>query len=260
MPSLVQLHEKYGDQGFVILAITPSDSLKAVEDRSEREGWGINYRVIRDQSRSIVGRYGVSGYPTTYLVDPDGVVIGTHIPGESEIENLLKKVKMFAKPADLPKSLSKAEKYFDGKAYGRAWKEITKVLGKADEEDEKAKAEEFLAVVDGIAENQLKRADRAVEKKDFIRAMKTLQGMEASFDKSDHADAAEEKLEQLEDDYPTAIEGTELYLKLEAAVAAKKRDKDKQKMAGAFRQLAAKYKGTPLAEQCNRRAKELQDL
>ena len=50
------------------------------------------------------------------------------------------------------------------------------------------------------------------------------------------------------------------FLGLEAKVKATKRDKDKAKLAGAYRALAASVKGTPMAKQMQARATQLEAL
>lgn len=254
----MQLHEKYGEDGFVILAITSSDTLSAVEARSEQEGWGINYRVVQDKGGKIHSLYGITSSPTTYLIDAEGIVTGGHIPDGAAVETMLKDVKMYKLPEGLPKSLAKAGSAFQAGALGTAHKLATKVVEKENEDSEKAG--ELVAMIDAIAADREASINKAIEAKDFIRAYKTQMKMEGEFKGTDHAKRAKELDKELGDKYEDGWGAAQKYLMLDAKVKSIKRDKDKAKMSSAFRALAERYKGTPLAEQCNRRAKELEEM
>jgi hypothetical protein len=243
----------------VILAVTSSDTLDAVSARSEKEEWGINYRVVHDKGRAITTAYGIESFPTTYLIGPDGTVLpGGHIPGDEEVEKMLADVKLFRRPEELPRSLAKAGAAFDERQYGAAHKLASRVVEKEDEDSEVAA--ELVGVVDEIAEFQLARAAKAAEAREFIKVIQVLERMQVEFKGSDHADAAKDAAKEYEKAYPDGWKGSELYLKLEGAVAGKKRDKDRAKLAPAYRQLAARYPGTWLARMAQKRATELEAL
>lgn len=258
MPSLVQLHEKYGEEGFVILAITQSDTLDAVVARSEKEKWGINYRVVQDKGGKIHTKYKIASSPTSYLINPEGMVTGGHIPTEEQAAELLKSVTLFKRPAELPKSLAKAGEAFDARAYGAVVKLAEKVAAKEDEDA--AVAAELVTLVESIATSEMDKARKAAGARDFVRAAKILTKAEESFAGSDHAKTAKELSKELEAANADGWKGAELYLSLEAKLAGAKRDKDKAKFASTYRSLAKKYAGTPLADQANRRATELEQF
>jgi cytochrome c biogenesis protein CcmG/thiol:disulfide interchange protein DsbE len=57
----------------VVFNDTVGDARRFVDD------WGIRWPVVPDSGGSIANRYGVGSPPTTFLIDPSGVVVGTWI-------------------------------------------------------------------------------------------------------------------------------------------------------------------------------------
>ena len=47
----------------------------------------ISYPIVSD-SGSLVGHYGVTGYPETFFVDPKGFIVPPHIIGEATAKTL----------------------------------------------------------------------------------------------------------------------------------------------------------------------------
>jgi cytochrome c biogenesis protein CcmG, thiol:disulfide interchange protein DsbE len=43
--------------------------------------YGVNYRVVRDVDGAAGDRWGVTGYPETFFVDPQGRVVPPHVNG-----------------------------------------------------------------------------------------------------------------------------------------------------------------------------------
>lgn len=96
-PKLQALHEKYKDDGFIVLGVSidraEPDVIKKFVDEKK-----VTYPILHDRTRQVVGEYSVRGTPTTYLLDVEGKVIGKVIgPAEWDsqatydlIEQLLK--------------------------------------------------------------------------------------------------------------------------------------------------------------------------
>lgn len=86
MPDLNELNKELekGNEA-VILAVDVQESPDTV--RSYLSSNGINLRVVLDQDGSVTGKYGVSGFPTTFIINKDGTVF-TNIPGATNKETL----------------------------------------------------------------------------------------------------------------------------------------------------------------------------
>jgi peroxiredoxin len=99
MPSLVDLYEKYKDQGFMLYGIDlDSFSPRRVKKFIDSLNFKIPYPVIIDKKRQIAAAYKVGMLPTTIIIGRDGKVKMFHIgykPGDEKefdhlIESLLK--------------------------------------------------------------------------------------------------------------------------------------------------------------------------
>lgn len=62
----------------VVLAVDVMEDVETVENYI-KEG-GYNFDVVLDEDGSISKTYLVSGFPTSYFIDPEGVLLGG-VPG-----------------------------------------------------------------------------------------------------------------------------------------------------------------------------------
>lgn len=93
MPYIQELYEEYSEQedpDVVILAVafpnlgseTDVEGIKSFLDEN-----GYTYPVLMDEDASLMLPYYVTAYPTTYMIDPDGNVLG-YIPGSMSKETM----------------------------------------------------------------------------------------------------------------------------------------------------------------------------
>ncbi|HVN85061.1 MAG TPA: TlpA disulfide reductase family protein [Candidatus Binatia bacterium] len=74
MPSMEQLYRRFKDRDFVMLAVSQdTDGPAAV--RALVEQVGVTFPVLIDPDGEVSRRYGVTGYPETFVIDRDGKVI-----------------------------------------------------------------------------------------------------------------------------------------------------------------------------------------
>jgi peroxiredoxin len=84
-----KLWDTLKDEDFVVIAVDLREKRKKV--RAFMEEYGIDFPVYLDPSGRISSMYSVGGIPTTYIIDPDGNVVGRAIGprdwgGEESIE------------------------------------------------------------------------------------------------------------------------------------------------------------------------------
>jgi peroxiredoxin len=93
VPALESIHNEYGPQGVVVLAVNQGENLQTVE----RFAWnnGIHFTVWLDEDAWAGNIYQVRGIPTTYFIDREGIIQAVH-PGTrtreqfvAELEKLL---------------------------------------------------------------------------------------------------------------------------------------------------------------------------
>jgi thiol-disulfide isomerase/thioredoxin len=78
MPSMQALYDELADDGLEILAVNVLESEETAAAFIEEQGF--TYPVLMDTNGRVMMRYGVRAYPTTYLIDREGYVIGAR-PG-----------------------------------------------------------------------------------------------------------------------------------------------------------------------------------
>lgn len=82
MPEFQRMYDKYKDKSFEVLAINLSeDDLTVTNFVGQLE---LNYPILRDANRIIERRYGLSQYPTTFFIKPDGTIMDIFVGGMSE--------------------------------------------------------------------------------------------------------------------------------------------------------------------------------
>ena len=88
IPQLRVWHEKYEPAGLTVVGVHSPEffwekSYDKVVDATKR--LGVRYPVVQDNDFAIWNRWGVRAWPTTLLVDKQGVVRYRHI-GEGDYE------------------------------------------------------------------------------------------------------------------------------------------------------------------------------
>ena len=78
MPSMQVLYDELRDEGLEILAVNVLESEETAQGFIDENGF--TYPVLLDTNGRVMLRYGVRAYPTTYIVDREGHVIGVR-PG-----------------------------------------------------------------------------------------------------------------------------------------------------------------------------------
>ena len=95
LPFLQSIHEKYKDQGVVLLSIDPIDDPVKDEMADFLAKRGITYTVLFSD-RELSSTYHIVGYPTLFFIDHDGNIAkvhrGYHPTLETAIEEQLQKM------------------------------------------------------------------------------------------------------------------------------------------------------------------------
>ena len=72
MPYLQQIYEQWTSQGLVLLTINLMESSSEV--RGFMQSNGLSFPVLLDSTGSVGTKYNVSGIPTTFFIDKDGII------------------------------------------------------------------------------------------------------------------------------------------------------------------------------------------
>ena len=82
MPAFQSMYESVTDDDLVILAVNSTDSNDAMVAFAEE--FGLTFPLLTDSSGAIMDRYNITGFPTTYLIDENGVIIQSQLGPLSE--------------------------------------------------------------------------------------------------------------------------------------------------------------------------------
>lgn len=74
MPSIEALHRRFGSDGLVVLAVSEDGGGDSVV-RPFVERLGVTFPVLLDPDGTVSPRYGVTGYPETFVIGRDGRVV-----------------------------------------------------------------------------------------------------------------------------------------------------------------------------------------
>jgi cytochrome c biogenesis protein CcmG/thiol:disulfide interchange protein DsbE len=78
MPSMERLHQTFKHTEFVLLGVSMDRQGEEVA-KPFIDNLKLTFPILLDRTSEVARRYGVRGLPTTYLIDPDGLLIGAVI-------------------------------------------------------------------------------------------------------------------------------------------------------------------------------------
>jgi peroxiredoxin len=84
-PNLKTMYETLDKSKIDIIGIVGDSSAEALEKIIDQHGitWP---QILSDETNTITQKYGIHGYPTTFLIDPEGIIIAKNLRGEA-LEN-----------------------------------------------------------------------------------------------------------------------------------------------------------------------------
>jgi thiol-disulfide isomerase/thioredoxin len=71
------LHQSLKDEEFMIMALSIQEDKKKVSKFMQSNK--VNFPVYLDSDGTVAAQYAVTGIPTTYIIDPDGKIVGRAI-------------------------------------------------------------------------------------------------------------------------------------------------------------------------------------
>ncbi|KYP79938.1 TlpA family protein disulfide reductase [Ferroacidibacillus organovorans] len=93
-PDLIAMSKKYAGQvQFVGVNMTSDDSVSAATTFVQK--YGISYPVLLDLKGTFAHNYQIIGYPTTFVLDPNGTLVNIHLGllTKDQIEQLITQAK-----------------------------------------------------------------------------------------------------------------------------------------------------------------------
>jgi peroxiredoxin len=78
MPSMERLYQTFKPTGFILLAVS-MDRQGAEVARPYADNLKLTFPILLDSASEVARQYGVRGLPTTYLITPDGTLLGAAV-------------------------------------------------------------------------------------------------------------------------------------------------------------------------------------
>jgi peroxiredoxin len=73
VPFIQSYYEKWGDEQIIMLTIAVKDKFALV--RAYMVGNGLDFPVLLDEEGEVDELYQLTGFPTTFFIDPDGIIV-----------------------------------------------------------------------------------------------------------------------------------------------------------------------------------------
>ena len=91
-PRLEAAWNEWKDRGVVVLGVNAQDFVGDAEKFVEK--YGLTYPNVHDGPGKTLGRFGVTGFPETWFVSPDGKLVGERIQGPVTDEQLRENIEL----------------------------------------------------------------------------------------------------------------------------------------------------------------------
>ena len=186
------MQESYAAKGLKVLAITN-------EGRSLVDGFvsktSAKHGIVIESGDSATS-FQIKGYPTAYLIGPDGKILAAGHPSEDQIVKALELVRI---PPELPKALASVESPLKKEKWAEARTKAQALIdgGTLANEDDKKAAEELVKWIDWLAQGGLDTAKQEGAKGRWYEAKVALDDVKKAFKGLPQAVEAETQLKAL---------------------------------------------------------------
>lgn len=95
-PRLLPFYNKYKNKNVELICIAlekPENKDKWLKALKETEiDWAINLYDLKNYQSDIALKYKIEWLPTLFVINPDGIIVGSHIGSLSDVEEILNKI------------------------------------------------------------------------------------------------------------------------------------------------------------------------
>ena len=208
------------------------------------------------ESGDSMSAYGAGGWPSAYLIDPDGEVVWAGHPGSLKNETIEEALASVNLIPDLPSSLKSISKLLDREKFGDVLKKLPKMLEKLEGEEKEA-GEKTLEWVDGRGTKGLEKAAKLLREGEISKSYKRYLDLSKLFKNHDYGKQAKQSAADImaKKEYKYEIQAEEKWLKIRGelkGLAAKKALKLIRPL------LAKKYRETKYGKIAAKKAKAIE--
>jgi hypothetical protein len=232
-----RLQKELGPQGLIVVGVTNEPESLVTKDVEKSK---MHHPILMISGEDTDAIYGIKGFPSGFVLDPDGNIIWSGHPGNLDEDWLKEQLAKAVAPPVLPDqwkdigALLAKRKY--GKAHAAATKALVKAAGNAD----------LKAVVDFVTkgvQSRLEAAKTNITGQEFGKAMKLYTEVSTLFDGAPGADAAKAGIDALKKD-KAATDELAAWARLQDAVLQWRKG-ELDKALKAFAAVARKWPDTP---------------
>lgn len=251
---LDELQEKYGSKGLKVVALTNEG--RSLVDKFIEETGAKAHAIVIEEGDSAEA-FEIKGFPTSYLIGPDGRILAAGHPSEAQIEAALTAVRIA--PA-LPESLKSFEGALKKEKFAEVRTKVAKLVegGTLPTDDDKKAADELVKWIDWMAQSGLDQAKSEGEKGNWYEASLALEQTAKGFKGLPQALEAEAQLKALLADKSKKDEVTAAKRLIEARAKVKDKDLKPKEALPLYRAIASKYEDTKAGKRAKKLADELE--
>ncbi len=239
MVHLDELQEKYAAKGLTVMAITNEG--RSLVDAFVAKTSAKHAIVI--ESTDSAKTFDIKGYPTSYLIGPDGKILAAGHPSEEQIEAALLLVRL---APELPKALASIEPSIKKEKWADARAKTQKLIdgGTLTADEDKDAATKLVTWIDWLAQSGVDGAKSAGEKGRWYEAAELLEGVKADFKGLPQALEADTQLRAILADKDKKDDVTSYGKLLKAKATQREKDLKPKEALPLFKPIASKFENT----------------
>lgn len=233
------MQEKYGVKGLKVLAIT--DEARGVVDAFV-EKTTAKHGIVIEESNSA-DAFGIRGFPSSFLIGPDGKILTAGHPSEADIEKALELVRL---PPELPPALSSIAPSVKKEKWCEARAKTAKLLEGATlaSDDDKKAANDLIAWIDWLAQSAVDSAKAEGERGNWYEASLALEQAAEDLKGLPAAATAELELKAILADKAKKDEVTAGKRFAQAREKEREKDMKPKEALALYKPIASKYENT----------------
>ncbi|WP_322802678.1 TlpA disulfide reductase family protein [Thermoflexus sp.] len=81
MPAFQRLYARYRDRGLVVLGVNATSGDDRAAVLAFRQQYGLTFPILLDEAGQVQQRYRITALPTTFFIDPQGIIRDVVIGG-----------------------------------------------------------------------------------------------------------------------------------------------------------------------------------
>ncbi len=204
----------------------------------------IPYAIGVDAGEKSTKTYQIDAYPTTYLIGPTGKVMANSSP--QAVEEAIKDARLYFQQ-ELTGKLKSYKTTLAKKQYGKAFKDLEKLLPQLAGTAEEASAQNLKKDLEDFAKSYQDEADSALKEQDLVTVIQALQQIQTLYKDSPFEKQASDQLKELQKNEETKnlFKGSLVLISAQQLIMDDKEDKAKSLLES----VSKSFPNTALAKQ-----------